>query len=298
MIPRSYLYVPGSAGDRLRRAGERGADALILDLEDGVAAREKDSARAAVASYLRGLAPGGSETGGPEAGRTETGGAETWVRINGGELGRRDVTAVVMASLTGVCVPKVDGPAELGALDEVLTAVERQAGLAPGSVAVCPLIESAAGLSAAAEIARSPRVRLLQIGEADLTADLGLEPGPAALELLMARSQVVLASRAAGLLAPMAAVSVNFGDLDRFREETLGLRRLGFRGRACIHPAQLPVVRDVFTPSAEELAEARSIVHAYQEVVARGDGAGVDHHGRMLDEAVVRSARAIIAMSR
>lgn len=169
-------------------------------------------------------------------------------------------------------------------------------GCPPGSVAVSPLIESGAGLAAVMEIARCPRVRMLQIGEADLSADLGLEPGPGGLELLLARGKVVVASRAASLLRPVAAVSATFRYLQRFHAETLELRRLGFRGRACIHPAQIPVVHDVFTPSAEELADAHAIMRAYEHMLERGEATGVDHRGRMLDEAVVRSARATIAM--
>jgi citrate lyase subunit beta/citryl-CoA lyase len=283
VIPRSYLYVPGSAGDRLQRAAQRGADALILDLEDGVAPGAKDQARAAVADYL---------SAGP------AGPGEQWVRINSGDPGHADVAAVVTPALAGVCLPKVSSVGELRALDEVLARAENQAGLPAGSVAVCPLIESAAGLAAVADIACGPRVRRLQLGEADLAADLSLEPGPAGAELLLARSAIVLASRAASLPAPIAAVSVNFRDLDRFRAETQSLRRLGFRGRACIHPAQIPVVHEVFTPSASDLAEAQAIVRVYEDMLARGAGAGVDHQGRMLDEAVVRAARQIIAASR
>lgn len=283
MIPRSYLYVPGSAGDRLQRAAQRGADALILDLEDGVAPGAKDRARAAVAGYL-------------SAG--STGPRELWVRINSGDRGHADAAAVITPALTGVCLPKVSSTGELRALDEVLARAEHKAGLPAGSVAVCPLIESAAGLATVADIARGPRVRRLQLGEADLAADLSLEPGPAGTELLLARSAIVLASRAASLPAPVAAVSVNFRDLDRFRAETLSLRRLGFHGRACIHPAQIPVVHEVFAPSANDLAEAQAIVRVYEDMLARGAGAGVDHRGRMLDEAVARAARQVIAASR
>ncbi len=280
---RSYLYVPGSAGQRLQQAAQRGADALILDLEDGVARAEKERARAAVAAYLAA----------PPAGT-----GELWVRVNRGDAGLTDVAAVAGPSLTGVCLPKTDSVSELQALDEALTWAEQRAGLPAGSVAVCPLIESAVGLVAVAQIARAPRVRRLQLGEADLAADLGLEPGPDGGELLLARSQVVLASRAAGLPAPVAPVSVNFRDLDEFRASTMALRRLGFRSRACIHPAQVIVANEVFTPSAAELAEAQAIVRAHEDMLARGAGAGTDHRGRMLDEAVVRSARRVIATSR
>jgi citrate lyase subunit beta/citryl-CoA lyase len=281
--PLSYLYVPGSAGDRLQQAAQRGADALILDLEDGVAPDAKDQARAAVADYLS------ARPAGP---------GELWVRINSGDLGQADVAAVVTPALAGVCLPKAGGVGDLRALDELLSRAEQQAGLPVRSVAVCPLIESAAGLAVAMDIARGPRVRRLQLGEADLAADLNLEPGLVGTELLLARSLIVMASRAASLPAPIAAVSVNFRDLDRFRTETESLRRLGFRGRACIHPSQIPVVHEVFMPSASDLAEAQAIVRVYDDMLARGAGAGVDQRGRMLDEAVVRTARQVIAACR
>lgn len=276
MTPRSYLYVPGDAGERLARAHQRGADALILDLEDAVAPTRKEQARQAVARYLR---------------NTPVSSLQLWVRVNQGALGLADLREVVTGSLTGVCVPKVSSAAGLEAVDAALHAAEVVAGLPEGSVAVCPLIESALGVTAAVDIARSPRVRLLQMGEADLAADLRVEPQPAGLELLMVRSLVVVASRAGRLAAPIAAASADFHQLEHFREETCELRRLGFGSRTCIHPAQVPVVNEAFSPTAAELADAAEVVRRYEEALRAGRGVAVDQHGNMLDEAVVRSAR-------
>jgi citrate lyase subunit beta/citryl-CoA lyase len=281
--PRSWLYVPGSSGDRLHRAGQRGADALIVDLEDAVAPAEKEPARSAVAAWLH---------------DSPAVDGEIWVRVNTGQLGLADANAVVSPRLSGICAPKVESRDELEALDAVLHAAERENGLAAGSIAVCPLVESATGLEALRAIVRAPRVRVLQIGEIDLAADLGLSPQPGGVELLAIRIQVVVACRAAGLAAPMGAVSPNFRDLDAFREDSKLLQRLGFWGRACIHPAQIAVVHELSAPSAAEVAAAEKVLELFDDALARGQGAALDEHGQMLDEATVRAARSVLARRR
>ena len=281
MTARTYLYVPGTAGDRLDRAASRGADAVIVDLEDSVIMSRKDEARAAAARFVQ-AADGGA--------------GEVWVRVNRGGPGLADIAAVTGAGLTGVCLPKTDTADELDRVDAALTSAEHDAGLTRGSIAVDPLIESAVGLENLRAIARAPRVRMIQIGEGDLTADLGIRPRADAQELLAIRTAVVVASRAADIGAPVAAVSTNFRDLDALRADTELHRRLGFLGRACIHPAQLRVVHDVFTPSAAEVEQARLVLADFDAAVGRGDGAMVDSAGRMLDEAIVRSARNLLAL--
>lgn len=275
MTARSYLYVPGDTEDRLARAHQREADALIVDLEDAVAPARKEAARRAVGQYL--LAGADS--------------VQVWVRINQGALGLADLRAIVTASLTGVCVPKVGSVTELQAVDHALSAAERAAHLPDRSVAVCPLIESAQGVAALTDIAGSPRVRQLQVGEMDLAADLRVDASPGGTELLVVRSLVVLASRATGLPSPVGAVSTNFRDLGAFREDTVALRKLGFGSRACVHPAQVSVVNEVFTPTMEELEHAAELIRVYDEALRHGRGVAVDRDGRMLDEAAIRSAR-------
>jgi citrate lyase subunit beta/citryl-CoA lyase len=271
--------VPGDAPDKLAKALDRGADALIVDLEDAVRPERKDAARAAVADWLRGVPPG----------------ARVWVRINPGPAGHADARAVVGPGLRGVCVAKAGSAAELATLSDVLAAAEAAVGLPTGTGEVAPLLETAAAVLAAAEIARAPRVTRLQLGEADLCAELGIEPGPDARELLWIRSQAVLASAAAGIGPPVGPVWTDVADLDGLRACTVALRRLGFRGRACIHPAQLAVVHEVFTPGAAEVAAARDVLARFEEAAARGLGVCVDARGRLVDEAVVRSARRVLA---
>lgn len=286
MTARSYLYVPGDAPEKLAKAVSRGADALIVDLEDAVPVAGKSAAREAVCGWLAGR---------PAAGRA--GEPEIWVRINAGALGLVDAEAVTGPALTGLCVAKTDHPDDLHAVSEVLAAAEREHRLVHRSVALVPLIESGAGLLAAAGIARVPRVARLQLGEADLAADLGMTPGPEEVELLWARSQVVAAGAAAGIGPPVAPVRVDFRDLDALERSTRALARLGFVGRACIHPAQLPVVNAVFTPDPEEVADARQMLVRYEASLASGVAVFLDEKGRMVDEAIVRTARRIVGMA-
>ncbi|MDP9867019.1 MULTISPECIES: HpcH/HpaI aldolase/citrate lyase family protein [Streptosporangium] len=274
---RSALYVPGDQPDKLAKALGRGSDSLIVDLEDAVLPAHKAAARTAVAGWLRGLGPGGPEI---------------YVRVNPGQDGHEDLRAVALPGVRGVCVAKTESAAEVAAVDAVLSEAEAAEGLPAGSIEVCPLLESAGAILAAPEIARAPRVSRLQIGEADLRADLGVETGPDERELLWARSQVVLASAAARLAPPLAPISTDFRDLDALRASTVALKRLGFRGRTCIHPAQVAVVNEVFTPTEEELVRARDLIARFEEA---GTGVVTDAQGRMVDEAIVRAARRLLS---
>ena len=281
VIPRSYLYVPGDAPDKLAKALTRGADALIVDLEDAVAPAAKDSARAAVRAWLAGRPPAGE-------------GPEIWVRVNPGVPGHEDVRAVVCPALTGVMAAKTESAAELAELDAVLADAESAAGMRHRAVRVVPLLESGAAVLRAEEIARGPRVERLQVGEADLAADLGVTVGPDEREMDHVRSHVVLVSAAVRIGPPVAPVSTNFRDLDALRDSTRALARRGFVARACIHPAQLAVVNEVFTPSREEADAARDLVARFEDAITAGSGVAVSATGRMVDEAVVRQARRVL----
>ncbi|MBB2944379.1 citrate lyase subunit beta/citryl-CoA lyase [Actinoplanes lutulentus] len=270
---RSYLYVPGNRPSMLASALTRGADAIIVDLEDAVPPAFKDETRAAVAAWLSAQSPG----------------APIFVRVNVGAAGLADARAVVTASssaLRGLVVAKASLD-QLAALTTILDELDPA-----GAVTLVPLLETPQALLAAAAIASAPRVSRLQIGEADLAAELGVTLGEDERELLFVRSAVVLAAAAAGIDPPAAAVTTDFRDLESLRRTTLALKRLGFRGRACIHPAQIPVVHEVFTPSPQELAEARDVIERFE---AAGGGVCLDARGRMVDLAVVRDARRTLA---
>ena len=270
MIPRSYLFVPGDRPQLLAKALDRGADALILDLEDGVAAAAKANARATVAAWLR--------TGSPMAGATQL-----WVRVNSvPELAEADLEAVTPTGrLHGLVIPKAEDPEELAKLDRQLRP----------SMRLQPLVESARGVLAMEQLAACPRVERIQLGEADLTADLGMDPATADDELDPIRLQVVVVSAAAHLLPPVGPASADFRNLELFETTTRRLRRLGFGARLTIHPAQVDVVNRVLTPTAEEQAWARDLLDS---AARHGTGVFLDGDGKMVDEAVLRSARRIL----
>jgi citrate lyase subunit beta / citryl-CoA lyase len=274
-LARSALYVPGDAEEKLERILERGADEIIIDLEDAVAPRDKDRARDIARVWLHDL-PVLDNVG-------------VWVRVNAGALREADVRAVAGApALTGFMLAKTETVDELLDLDRLLASLGSTAG-------VVPLLESARAVLRAGELARAPRVQRLQIGEADLRADVGITPGPDERELLYSRSHVVFASAAAGIKPPIAPVSTNFRDLDAFRTSTVELARLGFVGRACIHPAQVAVANEVFTPTADEVETARRLVGRWEFA---GAGVAVDDDGHFVDEAVIRQARLVLARAR
>lgn len=263
----TYLYVPGTKPDRFDKALASGADAVVLDLEDAVALQDKDSARSTVAEWVAAVQPGG---------------IEIWVRVNPGALQEDDIRAVAHPTLTGFWLPKVGSADEVTAVDTLLAEVCPQA-------EVSPMIETGAGVFEALSIARAPRVRFLQIGEVDLAVDLGVDAEADDSALLFARSQVVAASAAAGVQAPLAAVSRNFRDVEAFTADCRHLARLGFVGRACIHPAQVTAARDVWSPSDDDVRKAREILAALEV-----DGAGVDADGYLIDEAVAKRARRVL----
>ncbi|WP_032368990.1 HpcH/HpaI aldolase/citrate lyase family protein [Rhodococcoides fascians] len=261
----TYLYVPGDVPERFDKALASGADAVVLDLEDAVTAANKDHARVTVAAWVAACDPGD---------------VQIWVRVNPGLLQEDDIRAVLHPNLTGIWLPKVSSARE----------IEQAGALLSGSDAVVsPLIETAAGVFAALEIARASRVKFLQIGEVDLAADLGVDGSAESLSFV--RAQVVAASVAAGIDPPPAAVSRNFRDADAFEADTRALAGLGFVGRACIHPAQLGPVRTVFVPSELEVREAEELLADLERATS---GVAVDGKGFLIDEAVARTARRVV----
>lgn len=281
MIARSYLYVPGNAPDKLERAFTRGADALIVDLEDAVPAAVKDQARQITREWL-------------SDGQAQRGTCQVWVRVNPGQMGLTDIREVATSAVTGFILAKSQSPADVEQAAQVLDEVEQAVGLAPGQIALVPLLESAAALLDARQIARHPRVVRLQVGESDLAADMGLTPGPDERELDGVRSRTVMVSAALGLNPPAAPVSTNFRDLEAFEASTRQLARMGFAGRACIHPAQIAVANSVFTPTDEQVQAATRLIGEYEASLAHHQGAFTSSTGQMIDEAVVRSARRVL----
>lgn len=265
---RSYLFVPGDQPGVLAKADTRGADALIVDLEDAVAPSRKKEAREVTADWLDGHDA------------TE---AQLWVRVN--PEGAEDLEALRDAPIDGVMVPKV------GHVDEVARWADLVRADQPARKLIV-LIETARALRAIDAIASEEGVWQLMIGEADLGADIGMAPGHPAWDSL--RVEVVVASAAAGIEPPIGPVDPDFRSPDRLEDETRHLKDLGFGSRAVIHPAQIPPVHRGLEPTAEELEKAQLILSQHENALTRGQGVGVDAEGKLIDEAFVRWARRVV----
>jgi citrate lyase subunit beta / citryl-CoA lyase len=285
VVCRSHLFAPGSNERVLGKVFDAGADAVVLDLEDAVAPAAKADARRLVAAALA------TRVGRPRP--------QVAVRINGVDTTwwRDDLGAIVRPGLHVIRVPKAESADQMRAVDEVLTALERERGLPAGGIGLVATIESAAGVMAAAELARAPRVRAFTFGATDFMRDIGADPASADLATLYARQHLVLASRVARIEPPVASVHTQVKDLDGLRRTTVEARAIGFFGRSCIHPSQVPGVNDVFTPRPEEITSARAMLAAWEEALARGSAAFTMPDGQFVDEAVARRARAIVALA-
>lgn len=273
MNPRSYLFVPADNAERLAKSTSRGSDALILDLEDGVALADKAAARINAQFWLESV-----ETS-----------SEIWVRINEDSI-EADLKAIVHPKMRGVVASKSSTPAYIKSIGESLSRHEKRVGIAD-QLAIIPLVESAEGLLNLAEIAESPRVIRLMLGEQDLQADLGLPRVTDGKALDHARNLAIVACAAAGIASPIASVGVDFTDLSKFEESTIGFLRHGFVGRACIHPAQVEIANRIFMPSAEDIEWAEDVL---ARMVSANGGVTVDSQGKMIDEAVAKRARRIL----
>ena len=273
---RSFLFAPGDRPELLRKVTHAGADAVVLDLEDAVRSENKTMAR--------------HEVGEAVAAAAGDAGPPIWVRVNAlrGDAWKEDLEAVVRPGLGGVRVPKAESSEELTELHRALGEAEARAGLEAGSLAVTCTVESALGLWAAEDLARSPRVVQLAFGEADFVADIGAAPVSQAT--LFARSRLVVVSRVAELLPPIAPVYTHLDDDEGLERSSAEARDLGFGGRSCIHPRQLPTVHRVFTPDAAAVEQAKRVVQAAEAANGGGGLAGSE----FVDAAVVRRARAVL----
>ena len=263
----SVLFAPGDDQRKLGKAIDAGATLAIADLEDAVAESAKAAARDVVAAALTGRAP--------VAGRCA-------VRINALDtpFAGDDLAMAASAGADAIVVPKARA-SSLRTLD---------AATLPPIIAI---VETAVGLQESAEIATAPGVWALLLGAVDLAVELRLTPRADGLELLFARSKLVLDSAAAQIAAPIDIVHVDIADDDALRAESELARSLGFGGKACIHPRQVPIVERAFAPTADELERARRVVDAYEAAAARGEGV-VRVDGAMVDLPVYERARDII----
>lgn len=268
---RSFLFAPGHRADRFSKALASGADVVILDLEDAVPLADKAAARSAIQSFYADL---------DAAVR-----ARLMVRINSrnSEFFADDLALVRALRPAAIMIPKPDRVEDLAYIASVLGP----------QVGLLPLIESAAGLASARQIAAAPQVCRLALGNIDFQADMGMACGVDEVELQPVRFELVLASRLAGIAAPVDGVTVQIDDPARLQTDTQRSLRIGFAGKLCIHPSQVAGVHQAFAPTAEELEWARRVVEASASV----DGGAVKLDGKMIDRPVLLLAQRKLALA-
>ena len=282
---RSSLILPVNVARFVEKAYARGADAVVLDLEDSVPVPEKASARKLVRDAL------------PLAGR---GGAEVLVRVNNDPaLLAADIDASVHPGLDGLAIPKVESAAQVHDIVAQLERLERSRGLAPGHLRLSLAIETPRGLLAVGEIARSSdRIATMSVGVEDYCLELGVEPSADGMELLYPVAHLVTVCKAVGVQPTGLVGSIaGFRDLTIFEEAAQRARRLGCEGAGCIHPDQVTVLNRVFTPDPAKVDHARRVVEAFEDGVRRGT-ASVNLDGRMVDVPVYKRAQVVLARAR
>ena len=281
---RALLYVPGSDLHKIEKAAALEVDGVILDLEDGVSENRKDEARLIIAQALKAL---------------DFGRSERLVRINPFYTGRAeaDLEAVLPSKPDTIIVPKVDSPAILAKVDEILSRAESASNLAKNTIEVIALIESAkAFINLPAICAGSPRLKGLIFGAEDLTADAGMTRTPAGTELLYARSMLALHAAAFDLQA-IDMVQTNFTDIERLTAEARQAADLGYAGKQVIHPAQIEPVQRVFTPDQASIEHAQRVIAGAAEAAEGGRGA-FSLDGEMVDLPVIKRAQSILVRAR
>lgn len=282
VLDRSTLIVPLSSERFIAKAHLRGADSIMLDLEDGVAHNAKSAARERLACAVT---------------EVSRGGARVKVRINRPlDMVVRDIEAAVIPGVSVLHIAKVESPSHVHLLAELVAKLEAERGLPAMSVTLAASLEAPGAFKQVYEIAAAhPRLTTIGLGPEDFSAECGFEPTP---EALFYPKQVTLfAAKAAGIMASGYMGSIaDFTDLEAFRAVIRRSRKLGYRGGACIHPDQVPILNEEFAPSAQEVTDARAIVDEAEAQFAKGVGA-FPYKGKMIDMPVVNRAREIVQVA-
>jgi citrate lyase beta subunit len=278
---RALLFMPGDDRRKIEKGAALGVDAVIMDLEDGVALNAKDRARQHIAAALRDVV----------FGRTEK-----LVRINAvtrDAFPEADIAAIIDARPDGIVVPKVEAAWQIAQVSERLTDAERRNGWHEASITVLAIIETALGVVNVREIAEhAPRLSALIFGAEDLAGDMGLTRTAAGNEVAYARAAVVLHAKAFGMDA-IDTPYIRLGDADGLAADAQAGLNAGYTGKLAIHPAQVDVIQRIFTPTPEQIAAAQRIIAAHDDAQARGIGAfALD--GSMVDMPMVRAAQAVL----
>ncbi|MGL5616860.1 MAG: citrate (pro-3S)-lyase subunit beta [Sarcina sp.] len=280
-LRRTMMYVPGSNAGMIKDAHIYGADSIMFDLEDSVAINEKDSARFLVYNALKSV---------------DYEGVETVVRINGLDtpFGLEDLEAIVRARPNIIRLPKTETAQDIIDVENEIARIEKEAGLEIGSTMMMAAVESALGVINAYDIAKaSTRLMGIAIGAEDFVTDMKTTRSLEGIELLTARSQVLLAARAAGIYA-FDTVFSDVNNEEGFINETTLIKQLGFDGKSVINPRQIDPVHEIYTPSEKEINKAIRIIEASEEAKKRGSGV-VSLNGKMIDKPIIaRAQRALL----
>ncbi len=278
---RSLQYVPAHVPKYVNSQHLLSADAVILDLEDSVPEGQKLAAREAIASaveLLRGRGP------------------DLMVRINASAVhSALDIGASVLPGVTALVVPKLSDIDDVARIDTLISQAERSNGVLAGSVKVFALIETARGYLNMQDILQaSPRIVAVSLGNEDFATDIGMVPD--AETLTLPRQQMVIVAAACGV-TPLGLIgeATAFADLEAYRSLAARSRRFGFRGSTCIHPSQIAVLNETFSPSKEEISWASAVVSAAEDAEAQGRGAAA-LDGQMIDQPIVTRAREMLRL--
>ncbi|MBP1043227.1 citrate (pro-3S)-lyase subunit beta [Vagococcus sp. BWB3-3] len=282
-LRRTMMFVPGANAAMLRDAPLYGADAIMFDLEDAVSLKEKDTARVLVYQALKTF---------------DYTAVETVVRINGLDtVGHEDIEAMVIAGVNVIRLPKTETAQDIIAVEAIIGEMEVKYGIPLGTVKMMAAIESAEGVLNAREIAKaSDRLIGIALGAEDYVTNMKTRRFPDGQELFFARSTILHAARAAGI----AAVDTVYADVENtagFQAEVRLIKQLGFDGKSVINPRQIPLVNQIYEPTAKEIQQAKEVIWAIQEAEAKGAGViAVD--GKMVDKPIVERAERVIALAK
>ena len=280
-VMRSVLFVPGTVERFVQRAPHSGTDVVCLDLEDSIPPAEKSRARVMAAEAIGSM---------PRIGYL------TFVRVNGLSTGllEDDLLAIVKRGLDGVLLSKADSAETVKRVDNYLTILERERELEGGTVGIVPLIEMPLGIVNCYEICTaSPRLLGAAFGAEDLATEMRIQRSRGGEEVRWPRAQLALAAHAAGLTA-IDTPEPDYSDLEHLEREASLARSLGYRGKLCIHPDQVPVLNRVFSPTDEEIDEARSIVKRFEEEGIAKGRAAIPINGKMVDTPIYERAKRLI----
>ena len=280
---RSQIIIPVNVEKYIAKAHLRGADAIILDLEDSITPPEKAAARGMVADAAR---------------RAGAGGADILVRINQPlQLAVRDIETVVRPGIKGLVLPKVDSASHVRLLAQLVEDVEREHGMPIGATKFVVLIETAEAFFRMQEIAAAhPRVVAMSLASEDFTLATHSEPDPEVL--LYPKQQMLIACCAAGISAMGVIGSIaTYTDIEGYRAAIAKSKRFGFQGASCIHPDIVPLLNEGFGPSAKEIASAKAVIEGFEKAKAAGRGS-ISVDGKMIDIPVVLRAERVLSIAR